>query len=49
VISESGVLAEQTELKLTAKGRFGRAADLRPNLLALVHRRLENAGIPIFN
>jgi small-conductance mechanosensitive channel len=40
VISESGVIGQQTELTLLAKARFGQAAEMRPRLLALVQERL---------
>lgn len=45
VISETGILAETTQLTLVAKARFGRAAELRPQLLAFVQERLSEAGI----
>ena len=45
VISESGIIGQQTELTLTAKARFGQAAAMRPRLLAFVQERLEAAGI----
>jgi len=45
VISESGVIGQQTELTLVAKARFGQAATLRTRLLALVQERLEQAEI----
>jgi moderate conductance mechanosensitive channel len=45
VISETGVIGQQTELTLVAKARFGQAAVLRPKLLSLVQERLEQAGI----
>lgn len=45
VISESGVIGQQTELTLLAKARFGQAADVRPRLLALVQDRLSENGI----
>jgi small-conductance mechanosensitive channel len=47
VISESGVIGQQTELMLLANARFGRAAEIRPRLLALVQERLTEAGIPL--
>ncbi len=47
VISETGVIGEQTELTLLAKARFGNAAEMRPRLLLLVHERLEEAGIAL--
>jgi moderate conductance mechanosensitive channel len=45
VISETGVIGQQTELTLVAKARFGQAAVLRTRLLALVQERLEQAEI----
>jgi len=32
---------------LLANARFGRAAEIRPRLLALVQERLTEAGIPL--
>ena len=49
VISESGVIGQQTELTLLAKARFGNAAEMGPRLLALVQERLEEAGIALTN
>jgi small-conductance mechanosensitive channel len=45
VISESGLIAQETELTLLAKARFGMAAEMRPRLLALVQERLAEADI----
>jgi small-conductance mechanosensitive channel len=45
VLSESGVIGQQTELTLLAKARFGQAAEMRPRLLALVQERLSEADI----
>jgi small conductance mechanosensitive channel len=45
VLSESGEMGQQTELTLLARARFGRAAEMRPRLLALVQGRLAEAGI----
>jgi small conductance mechanosensitive channel len=47
VISESGELGQQTELTLLAKARFGKAGEMRPRLLKLVHERLSEAGIEL--
>jgi small-conductance mechanosensitive channel len=47
VISESGVIGQQTELTLLANARFGQAAEIRPRLLALVQERLAEAGISL--
>jgi small-conductance mechanosensitive channel len=45
VLSESGVIGQQTELALLARARFGKAAEMSPRLLALVQERLTEAGI----
>ncbi len=45
VISESGVIGQQTELTLIAKARFGQAAEMRPRLLALVQKRLAEIDV----
>ncbi len=47
VISESGTIGQQTELTLLTKARFGKAAEMRPRLLALVQERLEQNGIQL--
>jgi small conductance mechanosensitive channel len=47
VISEAGVIGQKTELTLAAKARYGKAAEMRPRLLALVHERLAEAGIAL--
>jgi small-conductance mechanosensitive channel len=47
VISESGVISQQTELTLLAKARFGQAAETHPRLLALVQERLTEASITL--
>lgn len=47
VISESGTIGQHAELTLIAKSRFGRAADMRPHLLALVQERLAEADITL--
>jgi moderate conductance mechanosensitive channel len=47
VISTSGVIGKHTELTLLAKARFGKAAEMQPRILALVHERLGMAGIPL--
>jgi small conductance mechanosensitive channel len=47
VLSESGVISQQTELTLLAKARFGQAAEMRPRLLAVVQERLADAGIDL--
>lgn len=45
IISKSGELGAQTGLTLLARTRYGRGADLRPQLMALVQERLRAAGI----
>lgn len=47
VISTSGEMGQQTELVLMAKARFGKAAEMRPRLLALVQERLALESIRI--
>jgi small conductance mechanosensitive channel len=49
VISESGVIGQQTELTLIAKARFGQAAEMSPRLLALVQERFEEAKVDLVN
>jgi small conductance mechanosensitive channel len=45
VISESGTIGDKAELTLLTKTRFGKAAEMRPRLLALVQERMEQAEI----
>lgn len=45
VLSESGTLGLHTELTIIAKARFGKAAEMRPRLLALIHEHLNEKGI----
>lgn len=47
IISESGAIGQQTELTLLAKARYAMGAEMRPKLLALVHERLNEAGIQL--
>ena len=47
VISETGIIGQTAELTLLAKARFGNAAEMRPKLLALVHKALENENIEL--
>jgi small-conductance mechanosensitive channel len=47
VISQSGSLGQQTELTLVAKAKYAMGAEMRPRLLALVHERLNEAGIQL--
>jgi small-conductance mechanosensitive channel len=49
VISPSGATGKQAELTLVTKARFGKAAEMRPRLLALVHQRLAEADIELVN
>jgi small conductance mechanosensitive channel len=45
VISKSGEMGDKVELSLLAKARFGKAAELRTRLLALLQERLAEADI----
>lgn len=45
----SGEFGQQVELTLVVKARFGRAADLRSQILTMVHQRLAEAGIMLVN
>jgi moderate conductance mechanosensitive channel len=47
VISKEGVIGQQAELTLLTKARFGKAAEMRPRLLALVQERLAEAEIEL--
>jgi small conductance mechanosensitive channel len=47
VVSETGAMGQHTELTLVVKTHFGQAADLRPQLLRLVQKRLAMADIPL--
>lgn len=47
VISETGIIGQTAELTLLAKARFGKAAEMRPKLLALVHKALEEENIEL--
>ncbi len=47
VISPEGTIGQHTELTLIAKARFGKAAEMRPRLLNLVHEYLAKAGIAL--
>lgn len=49
VLSESGVIGQNTELTLVAKARFGYGAEMRPRLLALVQERLSEENIQLVN
>jgi small conductance mechanosensitive channel len=47
IISETGKIGQTTELTLVVKSHFGQAADLRPQLLRLVQKRLALADISL--
>lgn len=47
VISETGLMGQQTELTLLTKAKYGKAAEMRPRLLSLVQERLNEAGIEL--
>lgn len=47
IISETGEMGQTVELTLVAKARFGKAADMRPRLLALVQEQLSAEGIQL--
>jgi len=47
VLSETGVIGQQTELTLIAKTKFGKAAEMRPRLLGLIQERLSREGITL--
>ena len=47
MISESGVIGQDTELTLLARARFGKSAEMRPRMLALVQERLAEVGIEL--
>ena len=47
IISQSGSIGQQTELTLLAKAKYAMGAEMRPKLLALVHERLNEAGIQL--
>jgi small conductance mechanosensitive channel len=49
VISASGAIGQQTELTLITKAKFGKAAEMRPRLLAFVHEEFDKAGIALFD
>jgi small conductance mechanosensitive channel len=47
VISESGLIGQETELTLIAKARYGMASEMRPRLLAFVQERLLEVDISL--
>jgi small conductance mechanosensitive channel len=49
VISESGIIGQNTDLTLVVKARFGHGAEMRPRLLALVQEKLMEENIQLVN
>lgn len=49
VLSESGIIGQDTELSLVAKARYGHGAEMRPRLLALVQEHLSKENIRLVN
>ena len=47
IITETGTMGQYIELTLTAKARYGHAAEMRPRLLGLVQERLTNEGVEL--
>ena len=47
VISEGGVIGSQTELTILAKARFGKAAEMRPRILAFLQERFADSGVQL--
>lgn len=47
ILSETGEISEQVDLTLVYKTSFGKAAELRPRLLALVQGRLSRDVVPL--
>ena len=47
IISQTGIISQHTELTLLAKARFGKAAEMRPRLLAMVQDALLEANIEL--
>ena len=45
VITEDSSVGQSVELTVLAKARFGKAAEMRPRLVALLHEQLTEAGI----
>lgn len=45
VITEDGTMGQHTDLTLVAKATFGKGAEMRPRVLALVQERLESEGV----
>lgn len=46
-LSEEGVLGGNTELTLVCKAKYGKGAELRLNLLALLHEKLTEIGVEV--
>ncbi len=44
----SGEVGQHTELTIIVRTRFGKAAETRPRLMALIHNHLEEASIEVF-
>jgi small conductance mechanosensitive channel len=49
VISEGGVIGQQTELTILAKAMFGKAAEMKPHLLKLIQETFSAEGIGLMN
>jgi hypothetical protein len=49
VISEGGVIGQQTELTILAKAMFGKAAEMKPHLLKLIQETFSAEGIVLMN
>ena len=47
VLSESGEMGRHTQLTVVAKARFGKAAEMRPRLLALIQEHIEGTTITL--
>ena len=47
ILSESGIIGQNTKLTIIAKARYGKAAEMRPKLLAFIHENLKDASIQI--
>jgi small conductance mechanosensitive channel len=47
VISESGIIGQETELTLIAKAKFGMASEMRPRLLTLIQERLTEMDVQL--
>ena len=45
VLTIDGQIGQQTEVTIVAKGRYGQGAKMKPRLLALVHKHLEQHDI----